>query len=59
MHDELSKCALELLVKCRTSLVEILPTTFRPLSTTATLVRPSLFIRVRASDKGESELSLS
>lgn len=56
IQDEFRSGALDVLVRCRTSLVEMLPTTLRPLSTTATLVRPSLCISVSASDRGASEL---
>ena len=38
------------------SAVEMLPTTFNPWSTTATEVRPSLFMSVKASASGASEL---
>lgn len=48
--------ALAALVRCLTSTVEMLPTTFLALSTTATLVKPSVFIRIRASASGVSEL---
>jgi hypothetical protein len=44
-------------VRRRTSAVEMLPTTLRPLSTTATELRPSELMRVRASARGESALS--
>ena len=56
MQDAVSSGALEVLVRWRTSLVEMLPTTFCPLSTMATLVRPSSFINIKASASGASEL---
>lgn len=56
VQEPLSRCALDELVKCRTSLVEIFPATFCPLSTMATLERPSSYIRVRASVSGASAL---
>jgi hypothetical protein len=58
IHEALRRGALDVLVRCRTSFVDIFPMTFCPLSTTATLVRPSSFMSVRASDSGESELHL-
>ena len=45
------------LVKCLRSAVDMLPTTLRPLSTTAIEVKPSLDIRVRASARGASALA--
>lgn len=56
MQDDCSKGALAALVRSLTSTVEILPTTLRPLSTTATLVRPSLYIKVKASANSLSQL---
>lgn len=56
MQEDCSRGKLATDVRCWTSLVEMLPTTFSPLSTTATDVRPSLFISVRASERGRSAL---
>ena len=56
MHDDLSKGALAALVRCFTSTEEMFPTTLRPLSTTATLLNPSVFMRSRASASGLSAL---
>lgn len=50
---------LLLFVSSLTSAVEILPTTFNALSTTATLVSPSLLINCRASVKVRSPLESS
>jgi len=44
------------LVRSLTSAVEIFPMTFKALSTTATLVSPSLLINCSASDNGLSPL---
>jgi len=49
---------LAALMRSLTSAVDMFPTTFDALSTTATLVSPSWNIRVRASAKGLSELFL-
>ncbi len=56
MHVFLSRGRLAAFVRCLTSAVEMLPATFKPLSTTATEVRPSLLISVRASARLESAL---
>jgi len=49
---------LDVTVRSFTSAVEMLPVTFRPLSTTATELKPSLFISVSASARGLSALSV-
>lgn len=56
MQDCLRSGALDEVVRCRTSLVEMFPTTLWPLSTTAILVSPSSNISINASDRGASEL---
>lgn len=56
MQDDCNSGKLVREVRCWTSLVEMLPTTLSPLSTTATDVKPSLFINVRTSESGRSAL---
>jgi hypothetical protein len=58
-QDDFKSGKLLVFVRCLTSTVEIFPTTFRALSTTAMLVRPSSLINRRASVKGLSPLRLS
>jgi hypothetical protein len=57
-QEDLRSGRLLILVRCLTSAVEMLPMTFMALSTTATLVRQSSFIRRRASVRVLSPLLL-
>src|SRR3569833_3279836 len=52
IHVDSSSGRLAADVSCLISTVEMLPVTFKPLSTPATDVRPSSFMRIRASARG-------
>jgi hypothetical protein len=60
MQEELRRGRLVALVRCLTSIAEILPTILKPLSTTATLVNVEIRLwRVRAYIEDIVEIYLS